>query len=50
MSLSGVGKWGPDHTAQEYAAGNQRNKQGDWMAASAGTEGLRHLWAFEKGD
>lgn len=50
MSFSGVGKRCIDHTAQEHAAGNQRNEQGDWMGASAGTEGLRHLGAFEKGD
>ena len=46
----GVGQWCIDHEAQEYAAGDQRNDQRHWMGTSAGTEGLRHLWALQKGD
>ena len=49
MSFLGVGKRGTDHAAQEYAASHQRNEQGNRMGASAGTEGLRHLWAFQEG-
>lgn len=50
ISFLDVGKWCTNNEAQEYAASNQCNKQGHWMGASAGTEGLRHLGAFQKGD
>ena len=49
-SFLGVGKRCPDNAAQEYAASNQCHEQGHGMGASAGTEGLRHLWALQKGD
>ena len=50
MRFLGVGKWCTDHAAQEYAASHQCNEQGNRMGASAGTEGLRHLWAVQEGD
>lgn len=49
-SFLGVSKRCPDNAAQEYAASNQCHEQGHGMGASAGTEGLRHLWALQKGD
>lgn len=48
--LADIGKRSIDNEAQEYAASNQCNEQGHRMGASAGTEGLHHLWAFQEGD
>ncbi len=50
ISFADIGQWCFDNEAQEYAASDQRNKQGHRMGASAGTEGLHHLWAFQKGN
>lgn len=50
ISCLDVGEWCTDNEAKEHAASNQCNEQGHWMGASAGAEGLRHLWAFQKGD
>ena len=50
ISFADIGQWCLNNEAQEYAASNQRNEQGHRMGASAGTEGLHHLWAFQKGN
>ncbi len=50
ISFVDIGQWRFNNEAQEYAASNQCNKQGHRMGASAGTEGLHHLWAFQKGN
>ena len=45
-----VGQRHIDYPVEEHASSHQCNVQGHCLGASAGTEGLHHIWTDEEGD